>query len=215
MRKARIAVLVSGGGTNLQAILDASAAGKIPHGEVVLVVSNKEDAYALERAKKANVAGVTLTKKQLGSQEAFETALTKTLTDYGVELIVLAGFLSILSETFTSRWPRRILNIHPSLIPSFCGDGFYGERVHQAAIDHGVKISGATVHFVDEGTDTGPIIMQASVPVLQDDDAKSLAARVLVQEHKLLPLAVRLFLEDKIEVCGRQVRITQEGSLEK
>ncbi|MDO4851893.1 MAG: phosphoribosylglycinamide formyltransferase [Clostridia bacterium] len=193
MRKARIAVLVSGGGTNLQAILDASAAGKIPHGEVVLVVSNKEDAYALERAKKANVAGVTLTKKQLGSQEAFETALTKTLTDYGVELIVLAGFLSILSETFTSRWPRRILNIHPSLIPSFCGAGYYGLKVHEAALKKGVKVTGATVHFVNEIPDGGEILLQKAVRVQPGDTPERLQLRVMQQaEWKLLPKAVEL-----------------------
>lgn len=193
MRKARIAVLVSGGGTNLQAILDASAAGKIPHGEVVLVVSNKEDAYALERAKKANVAGVTLTKKQLGSQEAFETALTKTLTDYGVELIVLAGFLSILSETFTSRWPRRILNIHPSLIPSFCGAGYYGLKVHEAALKKGVKVTGATVHFVNEIPDGGEILLQKVVRVQPGDTPERLQLRVMQQaEWKLLPKAVEL-----------------------
>lgn len=193
MRKARIAVLVSGGGTNLQTILDASAAGKIPHGEVVLVVSNKEDAYALERAKKANVAGVTLTKKQLGSQEAFETALTKTLTDYGVELIVLAGFLSILSETFTSRWPRRILNIHPSLIPSFCGAGYYGLKVHEAALKKGVKVTGATVHFVNEIPDGGEILLQKAVRVQPGDTPERLQLRVMQQaEWKLLPKAVEL-----------------------
>ncbi len=193
MRKARIAVLVSGGGTNLQAILDASAVGKIPHGEVVLVVSNKEDAYALERAKKANVAGVTLTKKQLGSQEAFETALTKTLTDYGVELIVLAGFLSILSETFTSRWPRRILNIHPSLIPSFCGAGYYGLKVHEAALKKGVKVTGATVHFVNEIPDGGEILLQKAVRVQTGDTPERLQLRVMQQaEWKLLPKAVEL-----------------------
>lgn len=193
MRKARIAVLVSGGGTNLQAILDASAAGKIPHGEVVLVVSNKEDAYALERAKKANVAGVTLTKKQLGSQEAFETALTKTLTDYGVELIVLAGFLSILSEAFTSRWPRRILNIHPSLIPSFCGAGYYGLKVHEAALKKGVKVTGATVHFVNEIPDGGEILLQKAVRVQPGDTPERLQLRVMQQaEWKLLPKAVEL-----------------------
>lgn len=193
MRKVRIAVLVSGGGTNLQAILDASAAGKIPHGEVVLVVSNKEDAYALERAKKANVAGVTLTKKQLGSQEAFETALTKTLTDYGVELIVLAGFLSILSETFTSRWPHRILNIHPSLIPSFCGAGYYGLKVHEAALKKGVKVTGATVHFVNEIPDGGEILLQKAVRVQPGDTPERLQLRVMQQaEWKLLPKAVEL-----------------------
>ncbi len=193
MRKARIAVLVSGGGTNLQAILDASAAGKIPHGEVVLVVSNKENAYALERAKNANVAGVTLIKRQLGSQEAFERALSETLAAYGIELIVLAGFLSILSERFTSRWPRRILNIHPSLIPSFCGAGFYGLKVHEAALEKGVKVTGATVHFVNEIPDGGEILLQKAVRVQPGDTPESLQLRVMQQaEWKLLPRAVEL-----------------------
>ena len=189
--KARVAVLVSGGGTNLQAILDAQAAGKIPHGEVVLVVSNRTGAYALERAKAAGVEALTLTKKACGGQAGFEAALTAALTERGVELIVLAGFLAILSEGFTRRWPRRILNVHPSLIPSFCGAGFYGLKVHEAALEKGVKVTGATVHFVNEIPDGGEILYQKAVPVRKGDTPEVLQRRVMEQaEWKLLPRAV-------------------------
>ena len=189
--KARVAVLVSGGGTNLQAILDAQAAGKIPHGEVVLVVSNRTGAYALERAKAAGVEALTLTKKACGGQEGFEAALTAALAERGVELIVLAGFLAILSEGFTRRWPRRILNVHPSLIPSFCGAGFYGLKVHEAALEKGVKVTGATVHFVNEIPDGGEILYQKAVPVRKGDTPEVLQRRVMEQaEWKLLPRAV-------------------------
>ena len=189
--KARVAVLVSGGGTNLQAILDAQAAGKIPHGEVVLVVSNRTGAYALERAKAAGVEALTLTKKACGGQEGFEAALTAALAERGVELIVLAGFLAILSEGFTRRWPRRILNVHPSLIPSFCGAGFYGLKVHEAALEKGVKVTGATVHFVNEIPDGGEILYQKAVPVRKGDTSEVLQRRVMEQaEWKLLPRAV-------------------------
>ena len=189
--KARVAVLVSGGGTNLQAILDAQAAGKIPHGEVVLVVSNRTGAYALERAKAAGVEALTLTKKACGGQEGFEAALTAALAERGVELIVLAGFLAILSEGFTRRWPRRILNVHPSLIPSFCGAGFSGLKVHEAALEKGVKFTGATVHFVNEIPDGGEILYQKAVPVRKGDTSEVLQRRVMEQaEWKLLPRAV-------------------------
>ena len=189
--KARVAVLVSGGGTNLQAILDAQAAGKIPHGEVVLVVSNRTGAYALERAKAAGVEALTLTKKACGGQEGFEAALTAALAERGVELIVLAGFLAILSEGFPRRWPRRILNVHPSLIPSFCGAGFYGLKVHEAALEKGVKVTGATVHFVNEIPDGGEILYQKAVPVRKGDTPEVLQRRVMEQaEWKLLPRAV-------------------------
>ena len=189
--KARVAVLVSGGGTNLQAILDAQAAGRIPHGEVVLVVSNRTGAYALERAKAAGVEALTLTKKACGGQEGFEAALTAALAERGVELIVLAGFLAILSEGFTRRWPRRILNVHPSLIPSFCGAGFYGLKVHEAALEKGVMVTGATVHFVNEIPDGGEILYQKAVPVRKGDTPEVLQRRVMEQaEWKLLPRAV-------------------------
>lgn len=189
--KARVAVLVSGGGTNLQAILNASARGEIPHGEVVLVVSNKADAYALTRARNAGVEGVTLLKKELGGQAGFEAALSALLAEKKIDLIVLAGFLSILSADFVNAWPRRILNVHPSLIPSFCGAGFYGLKVHEAALEKGVKITGATVHFVNEIPDGGEILYQKAVRVLPNDTPEKLQKRVMRQaEWKLLPLAV-------------------------
>ena len=193
MRKARIAVLVSGGGTNLQAILDAQAAGKLPHGEVALVVSNRTGAYALERARAAGVEALTLTRKACGGQAGFEAALTEALTEHGIELIVLAGFLSILSEDFTGRWPRRILNVHPSLIPAFCGVGFYGLKVHEAALRRGVKVTGATVHFVNEIPDGGEILFQKAVRIQPGDTPEVLQRRVMEQaEWKLLPRAVEL-----------------------
>ena len=193
MRKARIAVLVSGGGTNLQAILDAQAAGKLPHGQVALVVSNRTGAYALERARAAGVEALTLTRKACGGQAGFEAALTEALAARGIELIVLAGFLSILSEDFTGRWPRRILNVHPSLIPAFCGAGFYGLKVHQAALERGVKVTGATVHCVNEIPDGGEIIYQKAVRIQPGDTPEVLQRRVMEQaEWKLLPRAVEL-----------------------
>ena len=193
MRKARIAVLVSGGGTNLQAILDAQAAGKLPHGQVALVVSNRTGAYALERARAAGVEALTLTRKACGGQAGFEAALTEALAERGIELIVLAGFLSILSEDFTGRWPRRILNVHPSLIPAFCGEGFYGLKVHEAALQRGVKVTGATVHFVNEIPDGGKIIYQKAVRIQPGDTPEALQRRVMEQaEWKLLPRAVEL-----------------------
>ena len=188
--KKRIAVLVSGGGTNLQALLDAEEAGKIPHGEIALVVSNKEGAYALERARNHGVPGAVITKKECGSQEAFEDALQAVLERNGTDLIILAGFLAILSEKFTSKWPNRIINVHPSLIPSFCGEGFYGLRVHQAALDYGVKVTGATVHFVNEIPDGGEIIAQKAVYVEEGDTPETLQRRVMEQaEWILLPEA--------------------------
>ena len=191
MGAVRIAVLVSGGGTNLQALLDAQSAGAIPHGEIVLVVSNKEGAYALTRAANAGVQGVTLLKKELGSQEAFEAALIDVLEQKQIDLIVLAGFLAILGEGFTRKYDKRIINIHPSLIPSFCGKGFYGLRVHEAALEYGVKVTGATVHFVNEIPDGGEIIMQKAVEIEEGDTPEILQRRVMEQaEWLLLPAAV-------------------------
>ena len=188
--KKRIAVLVSGGGTNLQALLDAEEAGMIPHGEIALVVSNKEGAYALERARNHGVPGAVITKKECGSQEAFEDALQAVLERNGTDLIILAGFLAILSERFTSKWPKRIINVHPSLIPSFCGEGFYGLKVHEAALDYGVKVTGATVHFVNEIPDGGEIIAQKAVEIQPGDTPEILQRRVMEQaEWILLPQA--------------------------
>ncbi len=185
-----IAVLVSGGGTNLQALIDAQASGILHSGKISLVVSNTAGAYALERARKAGIATETILKKECGSQAAFEEKLAQVLDSHGIQVIVLAGFMTILTENFTARYPRRILNIHPSLIPSFCGEGFYGLRVHQAALDYGVKVTGATVHFVNEIPDGGEIIAQKAVEILPGDTPEILQRRVMEQaEWILLPQA--------------------------
>ena len=195
--KKRIAVLVSGGGTNLQALLDAEAAGKIPHGEIALVISNNPGAYALERARLAGVPGAVITKKECGSQEAFEAQIQAVLERNGSDLIIQAGFMCILSENFTSKWPKRILNVHPSLIPSFCGEGFYGLRVHEAALDYGVKVTGATVHFVNEIPDGGEIIAQKAVYTEKGDTPEILQRRVMEQaEWILLPQAAEKVCAD-------------------
>lgn len=187
----RIAVLVSGGGTNLQALIDAQKSGIICSGEISLVIANNADAYALTRAANAGIASEVVLKKQLGSQAAFEEKIKELLTAYAIDVIVLAGFMSILSESFTSCYPKRILNVHPSLIPSFCGEGFYGLRVHQAALDYGVKVTGATVHFVNEIPDGGEIILQKAVEIQPGDTPEILQKRVMEQaEWKILPAAV-------------------------
>ena len=192
-KKARIAVLVSGGGTNLQAILDAAARNEIPDGEIVLVISDRPGAYALQRAEKAGVPGLEINKKACGGQEAFEKQLITVLTEHRIDLIVLAGFLSILTENFTTLYPRRIINVHPSLIPSFCGAGFYGLKVHQAALDRGVKVTGATVHFVNEIPDGGEIIAQKAVDIQPGDTPEILQRRVMEQaEWIILPKSVEL-----------------------
>ena len=191
MGKKRIAVLVSGGGTNLQALIDAQTSGIIHSGEICLVISNNAGAYALERAAKAGIASEVVLKKELGSQQAFEEKIREHLSAYQIDIIVLAGFMSILSENFTSCYPKRILNVHPSLIPSFCGEGFYGLRVHQAALDYGVKVTGATVHFVNEIPDGGEIILQKAVEIQPEDTPETLQKRVMEQaEWKILPAAV-------------------------
>jgi phosphoribosylglycinamide formyltransferase-1 len=187
MRK--IAVLVSGGGTNLQALIDAQGS-VLRSGKISLVISNVAGAYALERAKKAGIATEVVIKKECGSQVAFEDRLMALLSAHGIDVIVLAGFMTILTEHFTSKYPNRIINVHPSLIPSFCGEGFYGLRVHQAALDYGVKVTGATVHFVNEVCDGGQIIAQKAVPVLEGDTPEVLQRRVMEQaEWILLPQA--------------------------
>ena len=195
--KKRIAVLVSGGGTNLQALLEAEAAGKIPHGEISLVISNNPGAYALERARNFGVPAGVVSKKALGSQAAFEAELQAVLERNGTDLIILAGFMCILSENFTSKWPKRIINVHPALIPSFCGEGFYGLRVHQAALDYGVKVTGATVHFVNEIPDGGEIIAQKAVYIEDGDTPETLQRRVMEQaEWILLPQAAEKVCAD-------------------
>lgn len=200
MSKVRIAVFVSGGGTNLQALIDAQQNGVIKSGEIKLVISNNPSAYALERAKNAGIATAVVSKKQLGSQESFEGELKRILRENGIELIVLAGFMSILSEDFTSAYPRRILNIHPSLIPSFCGKGFYGLHVHEAALAYGVKVTGATVHFVNEIPDGGEIIMQKAVRIRKGDTPERLQKRVMQQaEWKILPAACEKVSKEILE----------------
>lgn len=188
-RRIRIAVLVSGGGTNLQALLNAEKSGIITNGEIVLVISSRKDAYALERAEKAGIASRTISSAELGDK--FEDELQKTLIDEKIELIVLAGYLTILSAKFTKKWPERIINIHPALIPSFCGKGFYGLHVHEAALERGVKVTGATTHFVNEIPDGGRIIMQKAVPVSDGDTPEILQKRVMEQaEWIILPKSV-------------------------
>lgn len=190
-QKARICVMVSGGGTNLQAILDAEKRGEIKSGKICLVISNKKDAYALERAEKAGVPALAFSKKELGSQEAFENAVLAALEEYKIDMIVLAGFLAILSESFTSKYAGRMLNIHPSLIPSFCGAGYYGLKVHEAALQRGVKVTGATVHYVNEIPDGGEIILQKAVRIRDNDTPETLQKRVMMQaEWIILPKAV-------------------------
>ena len=197
----KTAVLVSGGGTNLQAILDAKAAGKLPHAEISLVVASRPDAYALVRAEKAGVLCAVLRKGKEKPIEQYGRELLELLHSHGIELVVLAGFLTILPENVIQAYPKRILNIHPSLIPSFCGAGFYGLKVHEAALARGVKVTGATVHFVDDGTDTGPILLQKSVDVQPDDTPKSLQQRVMEEaEWILLPKAIDLIAAGRVEV---------------
>ena len=196
MGKAKIAVLVSGGGTNLQALIDAQNSGIITSGQIVLVVSNNPDAYALERAANAGIATAVVTRKACGSQGAFEQEIRKLLAEHEIDLIVLAGFMSILSAEFTSAYPNRIINVHPSLIPSFCGKGYYGLLVHEEALKYGVKVTGATVHFVNEIPDGGEILLQKAVSVEKDDTPEVLQRRVMEQaEWILLPAAVQMVCE--------------------
>ena len=189
--KAKIAVLVSGGGTNLQALIDAEKSGIINSGEIVLVISNKADAYALKRAKKNGIETLVINNKAYSTRTEFEAKLIEAIDSRNIDIIVLAGFMCILTEDFTSHYPKRIINVHPSLIPSFCGDGFYGLRVHSAALDYGVKVTGATVHFVNEIPDGGEIIMQKAVEIKDGDTPESLQKRVMEQaEWIILPASV-------------------------
>lgn len=193
----KIGVLISGGGTNLQAVIDGCENNTIK-GNVKVVISNKEDAYGLQRAKNHNIKAIF---------EKEEDKIIEILKANEIDLVVLAGYLKIISPKLVNEYRDRIINIHPSLIPAFCGKGYYGEKVHQGVIDYGVKVTGATVHFVDEGADTGPIIMQKTVEVEQDDDSKKLAARVLEVEHEILTKSISMFCENKLTVDGRRVYI--------
>ena len=204
----RTAVLVSGGGTNLQALLDAKARGEMPETEFVCVVSNRKKAYALERARQNQIEAVYLPTVRFADTESYNTALRDLLVERQVEAVVLAGFLVVLAYPMTETFAGRIINVHPSLIPSFCGDGFYGLKVHEAVLARGVKVSGATVHFVDDGTDTGPIILQKAVEVMEGDTPEVLQRRIMEEaEWKLLPRAVELLAEGKLKIHDHKVSI--------
>ncbi len=206
----KIAVCVSGGGTNLQAIIDAIVAGQIQDTEISVVISNNLRAYALERAKMAGVEGICVSPKSYETREAFNEAFLQTLDSYDVDLVVLAGFLVVIPEAMIQKYRNRIINIHPSLIPSFCGTGYYGLKVHEGVLARGVKITGATVHFVDEGTDTGPIILQKAVAVQQDDTPEILQRRVMEEaEWHIMPQAIDLIARGKISVVDGKVRIAE------
>lgn len=207
----KIAVFVSGGGTNLQALIDAEKAGELANGKITLVVASKPGVYALERAAKADIPTVVLARRDYDSIAAYTKALTDTVVSAGIDLIVLAGFMTIIDQQLYDRYPNRILNVHPALIPSFCGKGFYGLHVHEAALAKGVKVSGATVHFVTPECDAGPIVLQKAVAVEDDDTPETLQKRIMEQaEWKILPEAVRLFCEGKITVDGNVVKIRKE-----
>lgn len=193
----------------MQSVMDAIDAGLID-GKIVLVISDKQDAYALERARKAGIQTAVICKRDFSAQEDFHRANFAAIHEANVDGVILAGYLSILGSELVGAYRGRIINIHPSLIPSFCGKGYYGVRVHRAVLEYGAKVSGATVHFVDEGADTGPIIMQRTVPVLEDDQPEDLAARVLKVEHQMLPECVALFCRDALAIEGRKVRILEK-----
>ena len=208
--KKRIAVLVSGGGTNLQALIDSQARGELGGGKIVTVISSKEGAFALERAAKAGIPGCVLPRKSFDSNQAMTLALVKLLKELSIDLVVLAGCMIIFTKELTDAYPNAVINVHPALIPSFCGQGFYGLRVHEAALRYGVKVSGATVHFVSEECDGGPIIAQKAVAVREDDTPETLQRRIMEEaEWKLLPHAVALFCENRLTVDGRTVRIKE------
>jgi phosphoribosylglycinamide formyltransferase-1 len=209
----RIGVLVSGGGTNLQAIIDRIEDGFLKNCEIAAVVSSREDAFALERAKKHDIPAACIRKQSFGSVDEYDKAMIEHFARYNVGLIVLAGFLSKIGDGFVREYKNRIINIHPSLIPSFCGKGFYGIIPHKKALEYGVKITGATVHFVDTEYDQGPIIMQRAVRVMEGDTPEMLQKRVMEEaEWKILPEAIKLFSQGRLEVCGRRVRIKECGA---
>jgi len=204
----KIAVLVSGGGTNLQALIDAQQRGEIIGGEIAAVISSKEGAFALERAAKADIPGYVIPRKSFDSNRAMTLALVEKLKELEVDLVVLAGFMHILTEEMVQAYPNAILNVHPALIPSFCGAGFYGLHVHEKALEYGVKVTGATVHFVNEEPDGGPIVLQKAVDILEGDTPEILQKRVMEQaEWNILPQAVSLFCQDRLKVEGRIVHI--------
>ena len=207
----KIAVLVSGGGTNLQALIDAQHRGEIVNGEITAVIASTPGAYALERAKNAGIPGYVVARKEYPSSQAMTIALTEKLKELEIDLVVLAGFMVILTEEMVDTYPNAIINVHPALIPSFCGEGFYGLHVHEAALAYGVKLSGATVHFVSEECDGGPIIAQKAVPVLPGDTPEVLQKRIMQEaEWVLLPEAVSLFCQDRLEVRGRTVIVKEQ-----
>ena len=204
----RIAVLVSGGGTNLQALIDAQSRGEIVNGEIALVVSSSSTAYALERAANAGIDTIVVNKADYTDRHDMTRALVAQLQKHSIDLVVFAGFMYILTEEITQAFPNRMMNVHPALIPSFCGAGYYGLHVHEKALEYGVKLSGATVHFVSEECDGGPIILQKAVPVEEGDTPETLQRRIMEQaEWKILPEAVSLFCQDKLSVDGRIVHI--------
>ena len=207
----KAAVLVSGGGTNLQAIIDSIREGTITDVQISLVLSNNKNAYALERAKAAGIPARAISPKDYGTRQQFNDALLSAVQESGAQLVVLAGFLCVIPPEMVEAYPNRIINIHPSLIPSFCGTGYYGLKVHEAALERGVRVSGATVHFVDAGTDTGPIILQKAVEVRSTDTPKELQLRIMEQaEWKILPQAIQLIAHDRVKVDGRTVTIVED-----
>ena len=210
-KQTKIAVLVSGGGTNLQALIDAEKRGELGNGKISLVIASKPDVYALERAKQNDIKSIVLPRKEYDSIAKYSKALADTMEEEGTDLVVLAGFLTIFDEQVYERFPNRILNVHPALIPSFCGKGFYGLHVHEAALEKGVRVSGATVHIVTPECDAGPIVLQKAVEVKQDDTPDTLQKRIMVEaEWKILPEAVKLFCEGRITVENNKVYIKGE-----
>lgn len=208
MPQVKIGVLISGSGTNLQSLIDNIETGNIK-GKITVVISNRKDAYGLNRARQKNIDALYIRQKDYESFENFNDAIIDELKKHNVELVVLAGYLKILTSKFIEEYRNRIINIHPSLIPAFCGKGYYGIKVHEEVIKYGVKLSGATVHFVDEDADTGPIIIQEAVEVGYEDTAETLQQKVLKIEHKILPLAVKYYCEGKIQISGRKVKIKE------
>lgn len=206
MPPVKIGVLISGSGTNLQSLIDNIENGNI-NGRIAVVISNKKNAYGLERAKQKNIDAVYIRQKSYETFDEFNEAIIDELKAHGVDLVVLAGYLKILTSRFIEEYKNRIINIHPSLIPSFCGKGYYGIKVHEEVVNYGVKLSGATVHFVDEGADTGPIIIQEAVKVSYEDTAHTLQQKILKIEHKILPLAVKYYCQGKIQISGRKVKV--------